>query len=216
MTHPEWLTSTDPGPMLDFLRGKVSDRRLFLFGIASIQLVWDRLSELCKDHVNLIERYAEGNATSEEERRIRESPAPGTSECYLGVYLTADAFRFAQHCMGITRVYGGWNALQSDDPAEFQRSASRMTGCQADLLRCIVRSPFYPWTINPTWLGRKDCTIARLGQAVYDEGAFDRLPLLADALEEAGCDDADLLAHCRQPGPHVRGCWVVDLILHKE
>jgi hypothetical protein len=55
-----------------------------------------------------------------------------------------------------------------------------------------------------------------LAQAIYDDRAFDRLPILADALEEAGCDTADILAHCRGPGPHVRGCWVVDLILGKQ
>ena len=51
---------------------------------------------------------------------------------------------------------------------------------------------------------------------MHDDRAFDRLPILADALEDAGCDNADVLAHCRGEGPHVRGCWVVDLILGKQ
>jgi hypothetical protein len=55
-----------------------------------------------------------------------------------------------------------------------------------------------------------------LAQAIYEERAFDRLPILADALEESGCYNADLLAHCRSDGPHVRGCWAVDLVLGKE
>ena len=59
-------------------------------------------------------------------------------------------------------------------------------------------------------------TVARIAQAIHDERAFDRLPILADALEEAGCQDADILGHCRHPGPHVRGCWAVDLLLVKE
>jgi hypothetical protein len=59
-------------------------------------------------------------------------------------------------------------------------------------------------------------TVIALAEAIYDERAFDRLPILADALEEAGCTNADILNHCRQPGEHVRGCWVVDLILGKE
>jgi hypothetical protein len=58
--------------------------------------------------------------------------------------------------------------------------------------------------------------VAALVPAIYDGRAFDRLPVLADALEEAGCQDADLLGHCRGAGPHVRGCWPVDLILGKE
>lgn len=57
---------------------------------------------------------------------------------------------------------------------------------------------------------------AALAQAIYDEGTFDRMPILADALEDAGCHDAAMLEHCRGPGPHVRGCWVLDLLLGKE
>jgi hypothetical protein len=55
-----------------------------------------------------------------------------------------------------------------------------------------------------------------LATGIYDERAFDRLPILADALEEAGCDNADVLAHCRGDGPHARGCWVVDGVLGRE
>ena len=69
--------------------------------------------------------------------------------------------------------------------------------------------------VDHTWLAWRDGTILKLAQAIYDDRAFDRLPVLADALEEAGCHDADILAHCRAPGPHVRGCWVVDLLLGK-
>jgi hypothetical protein len=64
-----------------------------------------------------------------------------------------------------------------------------------------------------TW---NDGIVIKLAQAIYEERAFDRLPILADALEEAGCSDTEILAHCRGPGPHVRGCWVVDLLLGKE
>ncbi len=58
--------------------------------------------------------------------------------------------------------------------------------------------------------------MAALARSIYDDRAFDRLPVLADALEDAGCTDAAILDHCRGPGPHVRGCWVVDLILGKS
>jgi hypothetical protein len=58
--------------------------------------------------------------------------------------------------------------------------------------------------------------VVRLAQGIYEDRAFDRLPVLADALEEAGCDNAEILSHCRGPGPHVRGCWAVDLSLGKE
>jgi hypothetical protein len=85
------------------------------------------------------------------------------------------------------------------------------------MLRCIFGAiPFRPVALDPAYLTRDGGTIPRLAQAIYDDRAFDRLPILADALEEAGCTNADILDHCRQPGPHVLGCWVVDLLLGKR
>jgi hypothetical protein len=81
------------------------------------------------------------------------------------------------------------------------------------LLRHIVGNPFRPVTADPSWL---TSIVVALAQAIYDERAFGRMPVLGDALEEAGCGDRDILDHCRQPGEHVRGCWVVDLILGKQ
>ena len=65
-------------------------------------------------------------------------------------------------------------------------------------------------------LAWNDGTVAKIAQAIHDERAFKRMPILADALEDAGCDNADMLRHCREPGEHVRGCWVVDLLLGKQ
>jgi hypothetical protein len=69
--------------------------------------------------------------------------------------------------------------------------------------------------IDSAWLAWRDGTIPKLAQSIYDRRQFADLPILADALEDAGCDNADLLRHCREPGEHVRGCWVVDLLLGK-
>jgi hypothetical protein len=87
---------------------------------------------------------------------------------------------------------------------------------QASLLRDIFGTSLRAVVIDPTWLTWRGHTIPKLAQAIYDECAFDRLPILADALEDAGCDNADILNHCRQPGEHVRGCWVVDALLGKS
>ncbi len=89
-------------------------------------------------------------------------------------------------------------------------------GVQAELLRDCLGNPFCPVSIDPAWLMWKEGAIRKLAQAIYDDRAFDRMPTLADALEEAGCDNANILEHCRSGGPHVRGCWVVDLLLGKE
>jgi hypothetical protein len=88
---------------------------------------------------------------------------------------------------------------------------------QADLLRDIFGNPFRSRpAINQSWLAWGDGTVPKLARAIYDERRFEELPVLADALEEAGCTDSDILSHCRGPGPHVRGCWVIDLLLGKE
>jgi hypothetical protein len=84
------------------------------------------------------------------------------------------------------------------------------------LLHDIFGNPFCPLTINPHVLEWNEGIVRKLAQAIYIDRAFDRLPILADALEEAGCTKAEILKHCRQRGEHVRGCWVVDLILGKS
>src|SRR5262249_55502344 len=83
---------------------------------------------------------------------------------------------------------------------------------QAGIVRDLFRDPFRPTTANHAWQAP---SVTQCAQAIYDEGTFDRLPALADVLEEVGCDNADILTHCRGLEPHVRGCWVVDLILGK-
>ena len=91
------------------------------------------------------------------------------------------------------------------------RGAERKT--QSHLLRCVIGNPFRPVTFFPEW---RTSTVLALTAQMYAERDFGALPILADALQDAGCDSADILNHCRNSGPHVRGCWVVDLVLGKE
>jgi hypothetical protein len=92
------------------------------------------------------------------------------------------------------------------------------TGADPDAVICdILRDLFHPDRFHqvrtdPAWIVRNDGAVQKLAEAVYEGRSFDRLPILADALEEAGCDDAELLGHLRGPGPHVRGCWALDLV----
>jgi hypothetical protein len=81
------------------------------------------------------------------------------------------------------------------------------------LLRDIFGNPFRPVAIDPAWL---TSTVLALARQMYDSRDFSAMPILADALQDAGCDSADLLDHCRSDGPHVRGCWVVDLVLGRS
>jgi hypothetical protein len=81
------------------------------------------------------------------------------------------------------------------------------------LLREVFGNPFRPVAFDPSW---RTSTAVELARQMYESRGFDRMPILADALEDAGCDDPQVLAHCRGDGPHVRGCWVVDLVLGKS
>jgi hypothetical protein len=88
---------------------------------------------------------------------------------------------------------------------------------QAALLRDVYGNPFRPVSSLPAYiLAWNDRTVPRISEGIYEERAFDRLPVLHDALLDAGCEDEALLAHCRSEGPHVRGCWAVDLMLGKH
>jgi hypothetical protein len=87
---------------------------------------------------------------------------------------------------------------------------------QAALLRDIFGNPFRPpLPIDAHWLTWNDGAVPKQSQIIYDDRRFADLPLLADALEEAGCTNADILAHCRQVNEHERGCWVLQLLLGK-
>ena len=109
----------------------------------------------------------------------------------------------------LTLILGKWKVVRLNAitaiPAE--------KPVQAALIRCIFGNPFRPVTFDPACLTPNAKTLAR---AIYDDRAFEGMPVLADVLEEAGCGNQDIVDHCRGPGPHVRGCWVVDLVLGKE
>ncbi|WP_232069497.1 hypothetical protein [Gemmata massiliana] len=84
---------------------------------------------------------------------------------------------------------------------------------QSNLLHDIFGNPFRPVAFSSLW---RTATAVTLAAQMYDSRDFSAMPILADALQDAGCDSADVLDHCRGPGPHVRGCWVVGLVLGKE
>jgi len=83
----------------------------------------------------------------------------------------------------------------------------------ADLLRELFGNPFQSYSIDPEWLQRNDGLALKIARQLYEKRAFNELPILADALEEAGCTLAPLLEHLRDPKPHQRGCWALNLLL---
>lgn len=108
---------------------------------------------------------------------------------------------------------GDRSELTEEVVEQLQRQESAV---QADSLRDIFGNPFHSAAISPSWLAWIEGAAAKLTQAIYDARRFDDLPILADALEEAGCTDPTVLAHCREPGLHIRGCWVLDLVRSRK
>ncbi len=219
-----WSVCDDPGPMLGFLRGKASERKLRLFACACCRRVWHLLTdERSRQAVEVAERFADGLESRMElatvrvgARAVARAPAvPSALHQYKAAQMAeiavADALPVSI-AQGVTRhASAGYT----------DRWAEGLTA-QAHLVRDIF-NPFAAVTVDPTWLSWHEGMIAQLAQAAYEErelpaGTMDRARLanLAFALEEAGCTEANLTGHLREPWPHVRGCWVVDLLLGRE
>ncbi len=204
MTEAEWLAATDAQPMLAFLRDRVSDRKLRLFAVACCRRIWHLLSDdRSRAAVEAAEQYADGSASGEQLRAVSAAVA-GVG--FGKQFSAANAARFA--C---------WPGHVFADRSAFYaaRAAAGLgePAAQAEFLRCICGNPFRPATVNPAWL---TLTVSGIAERIYADRAFHRLSVLGDALEDAGCDRADLLMHLRSPGPHVRGCWALDLLLGKS
>jgi hypothetical protein len=219
MTEAEWLACTDPRSQLVFLEGKASDRkaRLFACGVGRSLLPYLG-DESSRRVVEAAEKHADGLATGAELATVREAAldakrgaASSTISC-LG-----DRFPWQAARMIVVSLRLVQTDLSARDWSSTVAARSRR------LLHCVFGNPFRPVPLDPAWLSWHDATIPKLAQALYDDrdlpsGHLDntRLGILADTLEDAGCTDADLLGHCRRSGEHVRGCWVVDLLLGKE
>ena len=104
-------------------------------------------------------------------------------------------------------------ALGAERHPEWPGIRDRIIRYYADMIRDVIRNPFMTFAFDARWLTADAVGLAR---GIYEDRAFERMPLLADALMDAGCDDEQILTHCRSAGPHVRGCWVVDLVLDKH
>lgn len=103
----------------------------------------------------------------------------------------------------------GWGFFGYEFPG-FNQTAKQVFAPLPALLREIVGNPFRSVAVDSSW---RTSTVIALADGIYTERAFDRLPILADALQEADCHNEDLLSHLRGPGPHARGCWALDLAL---
>lgn len=205
MTETEWLASADPGIMLQFLTAAASDRKLRLFACACCRLIWDDIPEGSgRWAVQVSERFADGLATQTELQQswAAASRAARSAEARFSVWNRLTAAE--AEARDAARA-GAWSAAHTvvvdapDDEA----------GPYSGLLRDIF-NPFHPLQREEAW---QTPAVLSLAQSIYAERDFGRLPELATALEAVGCADAVLLGHLRGPGPHVRGCWALDLLV---
>jgi hypothetical protein len=207
MTEEEWRESNSPSEMLDFVRLRASDRQLRLFACACCRLVWDYLlGEAWRRAVELGERYADGLLGAE-----------ALEGHQFEVFLALRPWHGARARLGEAASEVLRPHLQPARVARLARTgkgARLLPAGQCDILRDIIL-PFRRVTIPAHVLAWNDGTVRRIAEGIYEERAFERLPILADALLDAGCDNEELLAHCRSEGPHVRGCWALDAILDR-
>jgi hypothetical protein len=215
MTDDRWLGCTDPHAMLEHLRSRVTERKLRLFACACVRLHWDDLFDpRSRAAVEVAERYADGLATEvdrfdawDEANDIVFKDARVTAALHAAAedseYMAGDRVNVDVAHAVVSEV-----ALRSRPPRVEHLA-------QCGLPRCIFGvSPFATPPCVPDAIRLwSDRTVPRLARLIYDEHAFGDLPILADALEDAGCRDEVILDHLRSGGPHAPGCFALDACL---
>jgi hypothetical protein len=229
MTEAEWLDCNDPKPMLAFLDGQASQRNLRLFAVACCRHIWPLLDdEAFRRAVELSERFAEGqlskedlNAAGQAARVVARRTIGDWCGPYDGDLDEPDLETISNWHPAVATAVAVPGAKSTRRFVWVAHYAASLVGPQewthqARILRCVFGNPFRGASIDPGWLTP---TVQTLARAAYEErslpsGELDmvRLAVLADAVEEAGCTDRDILDHLRGAGPHVRGCWVIDLL----
>ena len=206
MTDSEWQSASEPHALLEFLQssGRPSARKLRLFAVACSRRMWDWIDTPGRTAVDVAESFADGLAGPEELRaaRLACQGAGGRAAWYAAATNPAIAARNAARS---AQAEAANNPLVGSEVDELL--------AQAKLIREIFGNRYPPFAVDPSWL---TTGVVKLAQAIYDQRAFDRMPELADFLEEAGCANKVILGHCRGPGSHFRGCWLVDMLLSRD
>jgi hypothetical protein len=219
MTEEQWLSEAVSEKLLNHVKGKLSERKLRLYAVACCRRVVD--DGPGRAALEAAERFADDalpkKALTAAKKAYRGSVLSMSYVCSVAGRSCWGAVRFAAR-FAVEHVAHGpiWAAAAiSDrlDVCEQLRASEKRV--QADLMRDVAGNLFRPVALDPAWLTWRDATIVKLAQTIYADRAFERLGILADALEEAGCHDAVLLGHCRGNGLHAKGCWAVDALVGK-
>jgi hypothetical protein len=210
MTEMEWIACTDPDVMLEFLKGKISDRKLRLFACACCR----RIEHLLRDDhsrkvIDAAEQFADGEIDFDSLQVSLAGPNQPkkvlTSLCEREAWWAAN---FVTWEAAAQMSEGSWDPTGRLYLAE--------SAIQCHLLRDIVGEPLRPIFIHRKRLETRKGHALSLARTIYENRSFDRLPQLAETLAQAGYTDEVILSHCRGPGPHVPGCFVLDVILGKS
>jgi hypothetical protein len=226
MNEAEWSQGNNPHQMLHALAGlnptgnvpsrmrdPVLDRKFRLFAVACGRLVEARmLRGIGTAAINIAERFADGMATKADLKAAKRAAWAAWRD--LRGHPRSTALWTAAWVADWTVVNAASQAVSGVLNPAWQTEAriERVRTHLCEVIRDIFGNPFCTPGIAPTLLCWNDGTVVKVARAIYEARAFDRLPVLADALEEASCHDTDILKHCRNPEPHVRGCWILDLL----
>jgi hypothetical protein len=211
MTEAEWLVADDPSAMLRFLGPRLSDRKRRLFACACCRLFWHLLSgPLAAPAVDAAERYADGLISH---RQLQDIACGRWSQIEP---VSGVAFEKVLQAVQAAAAVSRGTVFSLTESFQLIQRVDEDRKTQAILLRDLAGNPYRTLSGELPWLTWESGMVAKLAQSIYDERSFEDLPVLADALEDAGCRDAVLLEHCRARGPHAKGCWAVDLLLQKK
>ncbi len=229
MTESEWLASPDPDQLFSFLGGKLTMRKRRLFACACCRRVWPLLTdERSRAAVALAERYADEQVIMDLSAKSELRAVAGAAE---RAYAAATDAGAKCACIAAnTTLHNHYHYWAAAEPATWAARAA--TGdargdagsqalaaerrAQCALFREICNPFWFRVSAAPSWLACREGTVTKMASAIYENQAYEQLPILADALEESSCDDTQLLEHLRGPAPHVKGCWAVDLLLGKR
>lgn len=224
MNEAEWLSCADPTLMLEHLRGKVSDRKLRLFACACCRQHHRKFADEgdYREAIETIEQHVDGMASPQEWKAAKQTLIRYTVDDRRAPYddqFWADGWEMASDSNFFDPSFE--DNYRSNLSAEERMNrwnlvVQRERNWRADVLRDLIGNPFRGISIDPASLQWDDAIVPQLAQSIYDDRRFEDLPILADALMDAGCHDEAILSHCRSPGPHVLGCWVLDLLLGKQ
>lgn len=239
MDEKRWCRARRPDPLLSHIAKQASERKLRLFAVACCRRVVGVVSdERIRGITEASEEYADGLVTHSHldyECFVAECAQEWEGKCNtepersavialreLGSRLNAQfaAIRAAEAKGEIARSQLDKATAQQSVPPHYtygyvvaEKAKVDERQVQTQFLRDIFGNPFRPVALDAAW---RTSDVLALARGIYDDRAFDRMSILADALQDAGCDADDILSHCRDPQQvHVRGCWVVDLLLGK-